>query len=486
MSKGVPMSSNVLLNVLDIYLDTENPRHDPIEEQGQIIEHLLLDERVKNLAKHMASYGVNPLDLIGVVKDEDDNYVVVEGNRRLCALLLLNDPNKAPSSDVNFFKKLAQGNSNIPTAINCVLFDSPEEANIWMGVRHNGEQDGVGIRGWDAKQKTRHNGKINKKDTNALALTFLDYAIRKGILPDEKNERIITTATRYLGNPFIRETFGIVSSRSEKDVIINVSCTDFDAVVARFCADLIENTTVNSRTRRDDWVTYGRLLIEQSIAPKNRISPHRLLECLSVDSSKESNSPVQSLNNTPPSDGTNGQPAATAKDGITNTGKDADDQTTSKQDGNANSNSLNPDKRKYIIPNDFRVHINHKIIRRAFEEMRTIPVDEKPLAIALVTRAFLENLYIIFIEKVTGHYKPQATHILIDKAIKEIQKDANLSKAEKDSLAALARVQSNQLNVLSPKTLGANAHAGIYPNPTELKREFDNISAVIKYMLKRI
>ena len=150
------MSSNILLNVLDIYLDTDNPRHEPIYDQTSIIKHLLKDERVRNLAKHIADHGVNPLDSIGVVKDEESNYVVVEGNRRLCALLLLNDPEKAPSGEAPYFKKLAESSTKVPNAVNCVLFDDSDEANIWMGIRHNGEQDGVGVKNWDSKQKTRH------------------------------------------------------------------------------------------------------------------------------------------------------------------------------------------------------------------------------------------------------------------------------------------------------------------------------------------
>ena len=75
---------------------------------------------------------------------------------------------------------------------------------------------------------------------------------------------------------------------------------------------------------------------------------------------------------------------------------------------------------------------------------------------------------------------------LFPKIIKEIEPDSSLTKSERNALAALKRVQSNELNVLSPKTLGANAHAGIYPDPTQLKREFDNIVEIIKYMLKCI
>lgn len=68
----------------------------------------------------------------------------------------------------------------------------------------------------------------------------------------------------------------------------------------------------------------------------------------------------------------------------------------------------------------------------------------------------------------------------MDKIIKIIESDDTLSKNEKNALGALRRIQANEMNVLSPKTLGANAHAGHYPNAKELKREFDNISSIIK------
>ena len=471
------MSSNMLLNVLDIYLDSENPRHNPIYDQPSIIEHLLKDERVKNLARHIATHGVNPLDSIGVIKDEEGNYVVVEGNRRLCSLLLLNDPEKAPSGEVPYFKRLSESSASIPVSINCVLFDNLEEANVWMGVRHNGEQDGIGIRNWDSKQKTRHNGRVNKRDQNALALALIEYAVKKNILHHDQTDRIITTAARYVGNPFIRETFGIVSPRSESDVKINVSCSDFDKVLERFCADLVENTVVHSRTNKDDWVAYGRLLIEQSMAPKQRVKTHLLESCLLNNNSTSAGA---GTGNTPPNSGS---------DNSSSTGNGESDKGSAGASGNGttgDSNTRNPDNRKFIVPHDFKVAINNKILRRVFEEMKTIDIDDKPLAVSQITRAFLENLYVLYFEACTGSYQQVQTHILMDKVIKEIELDSNLSKSEKNAVAGLKRVQSNEMNALSPKTLGANAHAGIYPDPKQLKREFDNISEIIKYMLKRV
>lgn len=481
------MSSNILLSVLDIYLDTENPRHTPINEQPEIISLLLRGERVRNLARHIASNGMNPLDMVGVVKDEEDNYVVVEGNRRLCALHLLNDPEKAPPGDIQYFKRLSEDSSRIPSSINCVLFDSLDEAYVWMGVRHNGEQDGIGIRNWDSKQRTRHNSRINKKDQNALALSLIEYAITKNILSVDNSEKVITTAARYLGNPFVRETMGIVSARSEQDVKIAATCEEFDTVLAVFCNDLVENTTVNSRSRKDDWVDYAKLLIEKGVVPKVKVDPHLLSECLAPSGvTKSQENSLDETNLTGLGDDIkNG-----SKDTNENGSESADSHNEIKANGTKDIGnaaiSKNPDSRKYIVPHDFKANVNNRILKRVFNEMKSIEIDENPLAVSLITRAFLENLYVLFNEKVTGSHTQQQTHVQMDKAIKEIELDSALSKVERNALGALRRVQSNENNVLSPKTLGANAHAGMYPDPKQLKREFDNIEEIIKYMLKRV
>ena len=274
------MSSNILINVLDIYLDTENPRHDPINEQAKIIRHLVDKQRVKTLARHMCVNGVSPLDLIGLIKDENNNYIVVEGNRRLCSLLLLNDPSLAPSGEITYFKRLSLSSDKIPSSINCVLFENYEEAKEWMIVRHDGEQDGVGVRKWDAASKARNNLKNDRKDSNALTISLMDYSIEKGFLPTDNEDKIVTTASRYLGNPFFRKVFGIVSSRSEKNVLLNVPCREFDIMCEKFCSDLLQNTIVTSRSKKPDWEQYARTFSTAGIAPTQIVEVHSLSECL--------------------------------------------------------------------------------------------------------------------------------------------------------------------------------------------------------------
>ena len=106
------MSKITQIQVLDIYLDTENPRHEHIDDQEKIIEYLVSKEKIKPLAKDIASNGASPIELFAVLEDGNGRYIALEGNRRLCALILLNDPMKSPNSDRSYFQKLAKSMSS--------------------------------------------------------------------------------------------------------------------------------------------------------------------------------------------------------------------------------------------------------------------------------------------------------------------------------------------------------------------------------------
>lgn len=457
-SKKSQDNNQIRLKVLDIYLDALNPRHDPIHDQPDIISHLVRKEKVRNLARDISQKGISPIELFAVVRDEKGTYIAVEGNRRLCALTLLNDPDSAPDADRQYFKKLAAESLVIPTEVNCVEFANREVADAWVIRRHGGEQDGVGTRQWDANQIARHQSKRDKPNYNALALSVIDYAVSEGLLPAQSSDKILTTVARYLGNPYFRKTLGIVSARSDSDVIINVTYEDFDRVIHKFFQDLMKpKSSVNSRSNKDDWEAYAATLVSKGYAPGQHGPKQKLGDKALSGRAKE-------------------MPLAG--------GKSADSGSAGRKAA-SKGGSRSPDKRQYIVPAEFRPSIKNKMSRRVLDEMRNIAVDDYPLAVSLLTRAFLENLYSDFHEKMANYITPE-THVLMLKVIKLIEVYNDCTKAEIQALGALKRVQSNANNVLSPKTLGANAHASHYPNGRELKREWDNISAILEYMLRKM
>jgi hypothetical protein len=94
-----------------IFLYEENPRHEPIGSEPEIIVYLCKEEQVFALARSITEAGPNPLQLLGLVKisgpGPKKSYQVWEGNRRVCAIKLLNDPDLAPAALRKDFERLA-------------------------------------------------------------------------------------------------------------------------------------------------------------------------------------------------------------------------------------------------------------------------------------------------------------------------------------------------------------------------------------------
>ncbi|MEN9376597.1 MAG: hypothetical protein RL710_1754, partial [Pseudomonadota bacterium] len=202
-----------------IYLDPENPRHETLPDEPSIIKHLVSKEKVRALAKSIAEEGgTSPIELVALVQHPKvkTGYVVVEGNRRICALKLLQDPDKAGSEkEKRYFANLAQGMPHAINKVNAMVFDSRDAARRWFALRHEGEQDGVGTKAWDADQKTRFSVRTQGKNPNAQALLVLDYARQHQLLNAQEVAQLnITTLTRYLSNPVMRHALGLADGNT--------------------------------------------------------------------------------------------------------------------------------------------------------------------------------------------------------------------------------------------------------------------------------
>lgn len=241
-----------------IFLDQENPRHEPYQNQSEVIDYLCKDEYVFELAKDISKHGLNPLELFALIPQgektgKNASYNVAEGNRRMCAIKLLNDPELAPANKRKEFEKLAEQAENI-SEIQAVIFDNKDDVNLWLDRIHGGVQGGIGRKSWNAEQKTRHLG--DKK--NILAQYILDYAAEKKLITNEDRKGKLTTVQRYLSNPLMREALGLDSSNIE-DISRNRSQEDFDLLLKQFLEDL-KKGKVNSRSNAKAIEDYSREL----------------------------------------------------------------------------------------------------------------------------------------------------------------------------------------------------------------------------------
>lgn len=366
--------------------------------------------------------------------------------------MLLNDPEKAPESDKNYFKRLAKDNNNFPNTVACVEFDDREQADIWIERRHEGAQDGIGTKQWDATQKTRHNTSRSIRDSNALAQSLIDYAVLKNFMSKEQAEGSLTTATRYLSNPFFRKTIGVTSPTSQAEVILDVPIDEFEKVLEQFAKDLIDkNSIVSSRSNKSDREQYARKLVSSGHAPTTHGKPSKLAD---------HNNPTKPGINPP-----------TINPG---TGR----------------HHQSPDKRKYIIPNDFKPKINNKILKRIFDELRGLDSDQFTLAATFLARAFLENVFDLYHDRIISGTLPGKTHLVmleIQKHIDlEIKNGLKLSKEVFNAYGFFKKLPSEKHRQLNPENLGAYAHGSYYPNAVELRREWDSIEAFILLLISKI
>ncbi|WGE81809.1 ParB N-terminal domain-containing protein [Actinobacillus equuli subsp. haemolyticus] len=260
------------INITSLFLDSKNPRHIPIENQKEIIKHMIEKEKVKELAKDITEKGMtNPLDLIGIVV-ENGKKIVLEGNRRVCALKLLNNPTLAPKKHQRYFEKLQQ---QMPEPIKTITvyhqFASRPDATPWLSTLHTASSK-TSRKAWSPEQKTRFEQGVNGNPSNAAALTVLDFSLENNLISPEQSQKVITTITRMLSSPEVREAFGIVTGVKERNMLINITKEEFATILTQYFTDFDNPVhNIGSRSKKTDRLDYIKYLSQKGKIPSTRL-----------------------------------------------------------------------------------------------------------------------------------------------------------------------------------------------------------------------
>jgi ParB-like nuclease domain len=143
----------------NLKFDPFNPRLPRIYEQqadSDIIEWMLQDASLIDLFSSIANNGYFAGEPIVVVKGEADSYIVVEGNRRLAAVKLLNDPKLASIKHAEIERIILEREvKDIPNSLPCYILKNREEADDYLGFRHV-----TGVKSWGALEKSKYTFKL--------------------------------------------------------------------------------------------------------------------------------------------------------------------------------------------------------------------------------------------------------------------------------------------------------------------------------------
>ncbi|MBR1391664.1 MAG: ParB N-terminal domain-containing protein [Lachnospiraceae bacterium] len=158
---------------IDLLLfDPENPRI-PLELQGkngedQIIQYMVKFGNVTELMLSIAELGYSDAEPLLVVKSESEKYIVVEGNRRLAALKLLNNPSLTDLRTKTIHDIIHNAAVDIPAEVPCIVYQNREGILDYLGYRHI-----TGVKDWGALEKARYleqlyNIHIKETDPNSI------------------------------------------------------------------------------------------------------------------------------------------------------------------------------------------------------------------------------------------------------------------------------------------------------------------------------
>ena len=138
------------LGIEQLEFDKENPRL-PTSVRGKddasIIKYLASKTGIENLMSSIGENGFFPGEAI-VVTPHDSKYIVIEGNRRLAALRLLQDPTLARVPGIG---SAAAAATYKPVQVPVYVVPSREDTLQYLGFRHIS-----GVQRWDPLAKTRY------------------------------------------------------------------------------------------------------------------------------------------------------------------------------------------------------------------------------------------------------------------------------------------------------------------------------------------
>jgi hypothetical protein len=232
-----------------LMLDTKNPRHGELDSQRAAIESLIASQRQKLvvLANDILKNGLSPIERLMVLKGKN-GYTVVEGNRRLTAIKLLNNPSLADGTPIAAAIKRLSQKGSAPSEAECSIASSRKAAAHWLEIRHGGESEGAGVVPWSAYAANRFKSKPGREA--AAAMAFLE-AVAEGYpsndvlqeLAQEVGNRKITTLGRLVLDQNFRDKAGI--EYRDGLVYFHYSASDLQAFLEHILGDLAADIGVS-------------------------------------------------------------------------------------------------------------------------------------------------------------------------------------------------------------------------------------------------
>lgn len=255
------------LEVDDLLLDLENPRTGTVEGQAAALEAVvrLNPQNFRNMMQSIKANDLDPGDSFYIIADDENenDYVVVDGNRRLAALKLLNnldllDGTKLGDSTKKRLREAAAEFVPIEP-ISCVLFENRSDANEWIERRHGKGLEGEGRISWGTLESDRF-----QKDRTVLDV--IGFVERNSTFDEPEWQRIKksvekspTTLRRFLVSKAGKQYLGFVERDADGGPAFRKNSKYILTVLSQIFSDMdageITSRTYNKASEISDYFT---------------------------------------------------------------------------------------------------------------------------------------------------------------------------------------------------------------------------------------
>jgi hypothetical protein len=196
----------------ELRLDGRNPR---IKEgfenasQPELLAELAREYELQDLGRSIADNGYFSEEPLVAIKDRGDkSWTVIEGNRRLAALQLLDNPNAAPTELRKQWQELSNSRKKRVEALPILEYGDRAEVTPYLGFRHI-----TGVMQWGPYQKARYIAQLVEEGQQTFAQiariigsrapTVREHYIAYALVRQARNQMTIDTK-------FAEETFGVL------------------------------------------------------------------------------------------------------------------------------------------------------------------------------------------------------------------------------------------------------------------------------------
>ena len=411
----------------DLKLDVENPRMSLFKprDEAACIETLVKHKRrqMLGLIRDIAQNGLLPEPIL--VYKKGDKWIVKDGNRRIAALKLLDNPHiindKSIITKIRDFKN--GYNYSTPNTIFCVWSSNIEDISLYIERKHLGALEGEGHLDWDSLEKAIYDfeqgkGKIGIK-------LIMNYCRNNNI--NIEPDFPVTTLDRLLSKERLRR-IGIKNIDIDPAELADTADPDkVKQVISRIINDIQEGI-VNVKRNGS-----GTSIYRKEDADKY------------IDSVTKDPRAISKLKSDPP----------TVKGGATKTPERASanpSKTLLKVDNPYSRPSLIQRKEVLSIPDSLPKAVKIQ------GELRRLKVKDYPIAVALLLRALFEAA--IYHYASCKNLKSQPTRKMINAVAQDMYTKGILNKYRnpKDRLSEIKKLASKD-EIFSMDTLHSFVHS---------------------------